>query len=138
MGLENSNHFRVSTSPTDHVIGENVTQIVFWGKIVSPVLIITVFARGGQRSVLLARQGRAGPVTDGQDSGERRSEQRTCVVLRQDTPTHREQGLCLMCQQDGTGFLKLFFPNIVSRRNFPFIGFIAKPGYHWIMNLVMI
>ena len=96
-----------------------------------------MFARGGQGSVLLARQGRAGPVTDGQDSGERRSEQRTCVVLRQDTPTHREQGLCPMCQQDGNCFLN-FFPNIVSRRHFPFIGFIAKLGYHWIMNLVMI
>ena len=33
---------------------------VFWGKIVSPVLVITVFARGGQGSVLLARPGRAG------------------------------------------------------------------------------
>ena len=86
-----------------------VTQFVFWGKIVSPVLVITVFARGGQGSVLLARQGRAGPVTDGQDSGERRSEQRTCVVLRQDTPTRREQGLCPMCQQDGNSFVKLFF-----------------------------
>ena len=57
------------------------------GKIVSPVLVITVFARGGQGSVLLARQGGQGPVTDGQDSGERRSEQRTCVVLRTQTHT---------------------------------------------------
>ena len=61
-----------------------------------------------------------------------------CGPQNSDThrPGQRDQRLGLKRQQDGKCFLKLlYFTNIVSRRYFPFIGFIAKPGYHWIMNL---
>ena len=67
---------------------------VFLGKIVSPVLVITVFARGGQGAVLLARQGRAG--AGNWWSRLRRAEIRTenmCGPQNSDTHRHGHRDL---------------------------------------------